>query len=157
MATTVEELSLDDQISKSQAIVVARAESVQSAREVTDRGRPIVTTVRFSTLQALKGGMPGSFELRFLGGKIDDLEMKVDGMPQFTAGAGYLLFVSGESGRACPLVGWAGGGWPVEQGMVAIPGRFAADLGLEAGDGQDFASVPLQAAEQAIRARVVEP
>jgi len=41
--------------------------------------------------------------------------------------------------------------------MVAIPGRFAADLGLEAGDGQDFASVPLQAAEQAIRARVVEP
>jgi hypothetical protein len=114
-ATTLQPITEDEQIQTAQTIFRGRAEQIDAAREVTSRGNPIVTTVRFVPLAVYKGSAVGSVSLRFLGGKVGDVEMKVDGMPQFRVGGEYILFVSGEGNRACPVVGWSEGSLKVDR------------------------------------------
>jgi hypothetical protein len=114
-ATTLQSITEDEQIQAAQTIFRGRADQIDAAREATSHGNPIVTTVRFTPLAVYKGSVPGPLSLRFLGGKVGDLEMKVDGMPEFLVGGEYILFVSGEGNRACPVVGWSAGSLKVDR------------------------------------------
>ncbi len=118
-ATTLQEISEDEQIQTAQTIVRGRAEQVNAARETGSRGVAIVTTVQFTPLAVYKGSATGPVSLRFLGGKVGDTEMKVRGMPQFKVGQEYILFVSGDRNLACPVVGWAEGSLKVDRSADA--------------------------------------
>jgi hypothetical protein len=144
-ATTLRELSADEQIEQAQAIFRGRVEQVDSAYEQTAHGSPIVTTVRFSRLAVYKGDVPPSLTLKFPGGKVGDVEMKVDGMPEFQAGKEYVLFVSPNQNRACPVVGW-------NQGRVAVD-RQVDVAGTVPTEGVGDALLRSPAA----RSRVVKP
>jgi hypothetical protein len=114
-ATTLRPLTEDDQIASAQTIFCGRAEQVDSALETIAQGRRIITTVRFAPLAVYKGSAPGPVSLRFLGGKVGDLELKVGGMPEFKVGGEYILFVSGKGNLACPIVGWTDGSLKVDR------------------------------------------
>jgi hypothetical protein len=114
-ATTLRALTEDEQIAKAETIFRGRAEGVESALEVSGQGRRIFTTVRFTPLAVYKGEAGGVVSLRFLGGRVGDLEMKVGGMPQFEVGGEYVLFVSGNGNLACPVVGWRDGSLSVDR------------------------------------------
>ena len=108
-ATTLVEISGDEQIRQSQTIFRGRVERIDAARDWSKPRGPIISTIQFTPVAVYKGAVAASVTLRFLGGRTADLELKVNGMPQFEVGKEYILFVSGESGRACPVVGWTGG------------------------------------------------
>jgi len=114
-ATTLQSITEDEQIQRAQTIFRGRAEQVDTAREATSHGNPIVTTVRFTPLAVYKGTASGLVTLRFLGGKVGDVEMKVGGMPQFHVGGEYILFVSADGNRVCPVVGWSEGSLKVDR------------------------------------------
>jgi len=165
-ATTLQPITEDEQIKSAQTIFRGRAEQIDAARETTSHGNPIVTTVRFTPLAVYKGSATGAVTLRFLGGKVGDLEMKVDGMPQFKVGGEYILFVSGEGNRACPVVGWSEGSLKVDRqasaaGEVKVSTEVAGatETGVQprsrrvlpAGTGE-----PLPDFERKLKARISE-
>jgi len=126
-ATTLRELSADEQIEQAQAIFRGRVERADSAFEQTPRGRAIFTTVQFTQLAVYKGDVQPSMTLKFLGGTVGDVAMKIDGMPEFQIGKEYILFVSADRNLACPVVGWTQGRLQVDRqsdatGTVPVEG-----------------------------------
>jgi hypothetical protein len=108
-------ISEDEQIQQAGTIFRGRVERIDVAREATARGSAIVSTVRFLPLAVYKGDASQPVSLKFLGGKLGDTEMKVGGMPEFQVGREYILFVSGDQHRACPVVGWTEGSLKVDR------------------------------------------
>jgi hypothetical protein len=160
-ATTLPELSGDEEIEQAQAIFRGRVEQVNAAREQTARGNPIVTTVRFTRLAVYKGDVNPMLSLRFLGGKVGDTEMRVDGMPQFEVGQEYILFVTPGQNRACPVVGWTQGSLKVDRkddvaGTVPVKGVSESLLRSPAARARVVrpAKLGLPEFEQMLRARV---
>ncbi|MDD5198763.1 MAG: hypothetical protein PHC88_03090 [Terrimicrobiaceae bacterium] len=114
-ATTLQPISEDEQIQQSGTIFRGRVEQIDVAREATVRGSAIVSTVRFVPLAVYKGDAAQPVSLKFLGGRLGDMEMKVGGMPEFQVGQEVVLFVSGDPHRACPVVGWGEGSLTVDR------------------------------------------
>lgn len=114
-ATTLKPLSTDDQIRDAAMIFRGRVQSVDVARKATGQGSIIVSTVQFTPLAVYKGDVPAVVKLEFPGGKIGDVEMKVAGIPEFQVGQEYVLFVSGDQSRVCPVVGWSEGSLKVDR------------------------------------------
>lgn len=108
-ATTVIPPSLDELVSRSAAIFDGTVRARRSAWETSADGRSIVTTVTFTVRDVLKGNVPATTELTFLGGTVDGITLRVAEMPTFEAGDRDLLFVGGEQNAACPLVGFGYG------------------------------------------------
>jgi hypothetical protein len=124
-ATTLRTMTEDEQIQKADTIFRGRAEQIDAAFESRANGRAIVTTVRFTPLTVYKGAAESSVSLKFVGGKVGDVEMKVGGMPQFVVGQEYILFVSTTGNSVCPVVGWAEGSLKVDRrsnaaGVVSV-------------------------------------
>ena len=108
-ATTLKEISGDEQIQQAETIFRGRADRIDAARDWTQPQGPVISTVRFTPLAVYKGTVDAPITLRFLGGTTADISMKVEGMPQFEVGQEYILFVSGAKNRVCPVVGWTEG------------------------------------------------
>lgn len=72
--------------------------------------RVIKTWVTFNVTDDLTGGgNTGSLRLEFLGGRVGDDEMRVEGSPLFKPGEEVVLFVARNGVDACPLVCWGHG------------------------------------------------
>lgn len=119
-ATTLAPVTLEEQIEDSAQIFRGRVISTRGVEEATAGGRRIVTFVQFAPVASYKGHVSANFELRFLGGKVGDIEMRVDGMPEFEVGKEYVLFVAAEGNRACPVSGWSQGSLPVDQAADSV-------------------------------------
>lgn len=85
----------------------------------------IVTDVRFSNLQVLKGNNTGAdIALLVLGGEVDGLRLELPGIPQFQVDARYLVFSRGNGTDMFPVVGGPAGifrimpGSPAESAVV---------------------------------------
>lgn len=102
-AATLEQLSLDDLIQKSTAIVRARV--VDSYADF--RGKEIFTHWKLQVEEQWKGGVVA--EVMVSGGSVRGYRQGVPGAPQLTAGKEYVLFLWTSKSGATYLTGWSQG------------------------------------------------
>jgi hypothetical protein len=92
-----------------QADLIFTGTAVHSEVVLSKDGTFPFTFVTFSVDEALKGSAQGDLTLRFLGGSTGREQVVAEGMPKFKVGERYLLFVTGDSRAASPVVGWGEG------------------------------------------------
>jgi hypothetical protein len=93
---------------------------------------PIVTDVYLDISMVLKGRAERRLVLRLLGGKVGDIEVRIEGAPTFRAGQEALLFVRGNFIEMLPFVG-------VQQGVF----RLASGSSFEARGVLDWRGRPV--------------
>jgi hypothetical protein len=122
--TTIDAPDFAGLVNRADDIVHARVVQVSSFKD-DYRGRPLVRTeVTFEVEESLMGVVNESaLTLRFLGGRVEDLVMQVDGMPTFRRGEEVVLFVQGQGRQVCPLVGWGHGKLLIQRDAVDGPSR----------------------------------
>jgi hypothetical protein len=95
-------------------IFVGTVGAVES-RWVGDERQSIETLVTFEDLTWLKGEVQSSITLRFAGGSVDGLHMKVAGVPRFTVGERRVIFAY-DGAFVSPIVGFDQGALRVVEG-----------------------------------------
>jgi hypothetical protein len=103
--TTVIQPTFEQLVDGASQVVVAEALSSECHWQTNAKGALIFTTVRFRAEEVLKGESVPQLELSFLGGTIGADTLDVHGVPRFTQGSRYILFVSSNRTEVCPLVG----------------------------------------------------
>jgi hypothetical protein len=102
--------------------LVARAETIfkgtATQQYCTWKGegeaRRIVTLVTFRVEETYKGQDVSTLEIELLGGTVGDERLEIGGMPKFSIGDTYVLFVVNNGRQICPLVGVFQGQFLVE-------------------------------------------
>lgn len=135
-AATFADKNFAQLVTEAEQIFVGTATSLQS-RKLPNGA--IVTDVRFSELQVIKGDNRGAdIVLLVLGGEVDGSRLEIPGLPQFQRGARYLVFSQGNGKNMFPVVGGPAGffqvtavpsggslvlvnsdGTPIERGLAA--------------------------------------
>lgn len=103
-ATAVKKLSDADLVRD--AKLIARAECLSVTTEWCRARRRILTRVRFSISETLKGSEQTAVEVLLPGGERDGMSYVVHGMPEFRAGEEVVLFLTGthrKSGICLPV------------------------------------------------------
>ncbi len=118
-ASMVQVLDLAEMTKRADRIVVARVVSTKSAWDAQHRS--IHTTIELEVDEVWKGTSAEHETIVQAGGTVGDVEMRVHGMPRFTAGEKALLFLAGHP--ASRVVGmsqgkrslrWTGKQWMAE-------------------------------------------
>jgi hypothetical protein len=104
-ATTLSRLRLTALAQESTAVARLRCLSAISR---WDNGE-IWTETRFEVLETEKGLLPGLISVRTLGGRIEHLHARVDGVPVFRPGEEVYLFLWGAVGEPYAVLGWSQG------------------------------------------------
>jgi hypothetical protein len=113
-ATTVEPQPFDTLVTRADYIVRGVVKSSSSEWRESKRGqRYIATKVEVEVLEVLRGTPPSPLVLDMLGGKVDDVELVVDGAPKFNVGDEDILFIKDNGRTLSPLVGIMHGRYPV--------------------------------------------
>ena len=114
-ATTVIPPEFDEMVNQSDFVVRARVDSMESEMRTRGAGYRIYTIVELEVLEVIAGEPPEDIVLEFLGGRIGDEEMIVDGMPRLREGEEGIFFIK-DNGRAlCPVYAMRYGLYPVEE------------------------------------------
>ncbi|MEW5978067.1 MAG: hypothetical protein AB1898_19910 [Acidobacteriota bacterium] len=101
-ATTVERLSLEELVQKSNRIVQGQCLSTES-RWTADH-RLVLTRSRFAVTEDLKGKSGGFITVITVGGTVDNITQTVSGMPEFRTHEEVVLFLEpAKSGGWQPL------------------------------------------------------
>jgi len=108
-ATTVERLSFDDLVRKAERIFVGRVDSVRCRAETAPEKPPIWTDVKFRDVTKVKGDVAASVTISLAGGRYGKRALRFAGMPRFEEGMRYAVFLHGEEGKVCPVLGWGQG------------------------------------------------
>ena len=116
--TTVIQPTFEQLVDGASQVVVAEALSSECHWRTNARGALIFTTVRFRAEEVLKGEFVAQLELSFLGGTIGADTLDVHGVPRFTQGSRYILFVSSNRTEVCPLVGMFYGKFHLQKDAV---------------------------------------
>jgi hypothetical protein len=146
-ASLVLAMDLPSLTEEADRVVVGEVMSVKSAWDAEHRR--ILTTVEVQVAEAWKGEMPSGRTLKIVqpGGVVDDIEMKVHGLPRFSTGERAVLFLRGSAINAS-LVGLGQGkrGLSLDQGtrrwMAAPADRSAAVKVDERGQMQPAPASP---------------
>jgi hypothetical protein len=112
-ATTVVPPKFAELVGGADYIVRARVKSLSS--EASERpGKPplVYTYVALEVVEAIAGEAPAKPILRVLGGKVGDVELRVEGVPRFEVGQEEVFFVRGNGRSFYPL-------------FAAMHGRYA--------------------------------
>lgn len=136
LATTLEQLSVDDMVRKSTSIV--RGKVVASAP--MQRGNLIYTSYRFQVTERLKGEAGQTLELAVPGGRFGQLQQTIPGAPQLDAGKEYVVFVwTGPSGTN-HILGLSQGLFDVQRGIngEVILKRSASDARMLDRQGREI-------------------
>ena len=104
-ATTLSRLRFTDLAQESTAVARLRCLSAISR---WDKGE-IWTETRFEVLETEKGLLPGLISVRTLGGRLEHLHARVDGVPVFRPGEEVYLFLWGAAGEPYAVLGWSQG------------------------------------------------
>lgn len=116
-AATFAEKNLTQLVTEAEQIFVGTVSALQSRKLASGA---IVTDVRFSDLQLLKGSSPGAdIVLLVLGGEVDGLRLEIPGLPRFQPGVRYLVFSRGNGKDMFPVVGGPGGLFQIQTGAAA--------------------------------------
>lgn len=112
-ATTVIPPEFSALVGNSDCIVRAVVKAVHAEKKSGARGPKIITHVEIEVLEAVAGSPPAALTLDFLGGRVGDEEMTVEGMPHFEVGDEDVLFVQGNGRSICPLYAMMYGRYPI--------------------------------------------
>ncbi|MDI1335132.1 MAG: hypothetical protein PSU94_03020 [Lacunisphaera sp.] len=114
LATTVEPPEFKDLIGQADYVVRGVVVSLSSEWRQTDDGRRyIASQVEINVNDAIKGTPPEKVVLQFLGGRVGDDELVVEGAPKFQIGEEDIFFVHGNGRMISPFVGIMHGVYPV--------------------------------------------
>jgi hypothetical protein len=94
-ASMIQVMNLAEMTDQADRIVVAHVLSTKSAWDAQHRS--IHTTIELKVDEVWKGAAAEHEIVVQPGGTVGDVEMRVHGMPQFTAGERTLLFLAGQS------------------------------------------------------------
>lgn len=148
-AAAFAEKNLAQLVTEAEQIFVGTVRSLQS-RKLPNGA--IVTDVRFSNLQVIKGD-GADIVLLVLGGEVDGVRLEIPGLPRFQLDTRYLVFSQGNGKDMFPVVGGPAGLFQI---MAAPAGGSSIALtssGMALGRGiaaevQDSVSLPAQGASQ---------
>jgi hypothetical protein len=113
-ATSVIPPSFSELVGRAERVTHGVVTEVRSDWSVQAGFRVIKTWVTVRLEEELKAsGTESSVTLEFLGGRMPEGEMRVEGSPRFQVGEEILVFVAGNGADACPLVGWGHGAFRV--------------------------------------------
>lgn len=104
-ATTLAPLSFENLAQQSPAVARLRCLSAASSWD----GGEIWTETRFEVLELHKGALGRVITVRMLGGRVENLYSRVDGVPAFRAGEEVYLFLWGRTGEPYRVLGWSQG------------------------------------------------
>lgn len=130
MASSVRPMDLDGLVDN--ASTVFQGQCLESHSERDAATGMIVTLTTFQVEETLKGDAATVHTIKQLGGRLGSEVSRVDGMPAFTPGEEYVVFLYGvsDAGFSSP-VGLAQGSFPVKQeakGRVVGNGRDLRDV-----------------------------
>jgi len=104
-ATTLSRLRFTELAQESTAVARLRCLSAVSRWEKEE----IWTETRFEVLEAEKGLLPRLVTVRMLGGRVEHLHARVDGVPVFRPGEEVYLFLWETAGESYAVLGWSQG------------------------------------------------
>jgi hypothetical protein len=144
-ATTVERLTLEDMVTRSQGIVQG---TVRGSRSYwSPNGKWILTSTTIEVTESIKGQTTRSVEVTTVGGQVGDSVLYVGGMPAFTPGESTIIFVERSNGYLT-VMGLAQGKFTVANGLVA---NSLSDLTLPDGKPIRSLRMPVQTFKSEIR------
>lgn len=114
LCTSLPKLGFEDQIRRSESIVIATVSEKKTRVIDTKDGQAIVTLTRLNVEKVMFGETADTLELETLGGSTGGFTMHVAGMPSLETGSKYVLFVKDNGRTICPLVGWQDGSLAVK-------------------------------------------
>jgi len=144
-ATTVERLGLEDLVKKAHTIVIGKVTASRTYWS-TDK-KFILTDYTIEVDESIKGQAARTIAVTTVGGKIDDLELYVSGMPSFQKGEKAVVFVE-RGGAYQTVVGLGQGKFTVTNGEVA---NSVNDLSFPDGAPGRPVKMPLQTFKTQIR------
>lgn len=118
-ATTVIPPQLTELASQADYVVRAVVKSVKAEWRTSGESSHIITSVELEVSEVIAGTPPTPLVLEILGGKIDDVELVVQGAPTFAVGDEDILFIRGNGTQFYPLVGVMHGVYPVYHDATA--------------------------------------
>ena len=152
-ATTLQQLTIDDMIQKSTAIVRARVTGSHSAY----RGASIYTYFQIQVLETWKSSGPAATEVAIPGGVANGIRQSVAGAPALKTGEDYVLFLwAGPSGLP-QVIGLSQGVFKLSEGGsgdVVAQRPAASELMLDA-SGLPVDDRPVSMHLQDLRTRVL--
>jgi hypothetical protein len=113
-ATTVVPPEFPTLVNDSDYIIRAVTRNVTTLKQAGAHGGRIFTRVELDIVEVIAGTPPANVVLEFLGGRLGDEQLKIEGMPEFKVGDEDILFVSGNGRTFCPLYAMMHGRYPVE-------------------------------------------
>ncbi|HLX46050.1 MAG TPA: hypothetical protein VKR43_21545 [Bryobacteraceae bacterium] len=116
-ATTLQQLSTDDMIRQSTAIVRVKV----AAASTGVRGRDIYTYYQFQVLETLKSLGSGPVQVAVPGGVAGGLREMVPGAPTLTAGQEYVIFLWTSKSGLTQVIGLSQGLFTVMQDAAGNP------------------------------------
>ncbi|MFO1451545.1 MAG: hypothetical protein U1F61_25515 [Opitutaceae bacterium] len=116
-ATSVIAPTFSELVDRAETVIHGTVTSTRSDWAEQAGFRVIKSWVSIQLEEPLKGS-PGTstITLEFLGGRVGQSDMNVQGSPRFVAGDEIVVFIQGNGRDACPLVGWGHGAY-----RVAVP------------------------------------
>lgn len=117
LATTLEQLSLDQMLTQSTAVV--RAKVVGSFG--VNRNGTIYTYYHLQVLENLKAAMPPTVDVAVPGGRLGRMQQSVAGAPELRTGAEYVLFLWTSRSGLTQIIGLSQGAFDVRQNASGQP------------------------------------
>jgi hypothetical protein len=154
-ATTVIPPSFDDLVNQSDYVVRAVVKSVSCEWRSEGANRHILTKVELEVEEVIAGNPPTPLVLEMLGGKIGDLQMVVQGTPEFKVGDEDILFIHGNGIQFNPLVALGHGRYPIKHDAQTGRSYMTRSNGEILHDEQEVAK-PLEE-NGALKAETISP
>lgn len=118
--TTVVAPEFAELVNDSDFVVRSKVRKVNSSWETHNGQRHIFTTVELDVVETLGGTPPKPLVLLFLGGRVGNEELVIEGVPSFVVGQEDILFVRGNGRQFCPLTAVSHGRYPLTRGQDGV-------------------------------------
>lgn len=104
-----------EMVNRSDYVVRARVVATMAEAQGEGLQPKISTKVSLEVLEVIAGEPPAQPVLQFLGGRVGNKELVVDGSPRFQVGGEGVFFVKGNGTTLCPLYAMSYGIYPVAE------------------------------------------
>jgi hypothetical protein len=124
--TTLSQLSFDNLAQRSTAVARLRCLAMKSYWEKGE----IWTETQFEVIEQFKGPTAGLVTVKLLGGRVGNIDSRVEGVPAFHPGEEVYLFLWGNENKPYRVLGWSQGTFRIareaQNGMETVRQDSAA-------------------------------